>query len=194
MAATLHTIETWIHRDKTRYLLVSKFPILNDAGVPFLVGGAALDITEHRWVQYELDEALMRLQRLVVIALGNVEVERSRTVHNDEEELTQAFNTITKQLRLLAERLSPSDESETPRQEPLSVQRLLKSAGVLTGRELDVLELLASGLRNKEIAAHLGIAEQTTQGHVKSIFAKLHVHDRTGAVAAAVRQGIIYFG
>src|SRR6185369_8624005 len=62
---------------------------------------------------------------------------------------------------------------------------------MLTPRELDVLRLMTKGLRNKEIGAELGISEQTTQGHIKSIFSKLNVHDRTEAVTVALRRGII---
>ena len=63
---------------------------------------------------------------------------------------------------------------------------------VLTSRELAVLQLMAEGLRNKEIAGKLGITEQTAQGHVKSVLLKLHVHDRTEAVTVAIRRGIIH--
>jgi two-component system NarL family response regulator len=62
----------------------------------------------------------------------------------------------------------------------------------LTPREVDVLKLLAKGLRNKEIAAALSITDQTAQGHVRSILEKIGVHDRTEAVAVAARRGIIH--
>jgi DNA-binding NarL/FixJ family response regulator len=62
----------------------------------------------------------------------------------------------------------------------------------LTARELDVLRLVARGLRNKEIAAALAISEDTTQGHIRNILMKLGVHDRTEAVAVAARRGIIH--
>ena len=62
----------------------------------------------------------------------------------------------------------------------------------LTPREIEVLQLLADGLRNKEIAARLGISDQTTQGHVKNILAKLKVNDRTAAVGTALRRGVIH--
>jgi DNA-binding NarL/FixJ family response regulator len=62
----------------------------------------------------------------------------------------------------------------------------------LTARELEVLRLIAVGRRNKEIAADLNISEDTVQGHVKNIFSKLDVHDRTEAVAVAVRRGIVH--
>lgn len=62
----------------------------------------------------------------------------------------------------------------------------------LTGRELQVLELLATGKRNKEIAAALGITVDTANAHIKNIFVKFDVHDRTAALAEALRRGIIH--
>jgi len=61
----------------------------------------------------------------------------------------------------------------------------------LTSREIEVLQLISQGLRNKEVGAMLGITEGTVQIHVKNIFAKLNVNDRTGAVQVAVRRGLI---
>jgi DNA-binding NarL/FixJ family response regulator len=62
----------------------------------------------------------------------------------------------------------------------------------LTEREVEVLRLLASGLRNKEIAHQLGIAETTTNAHVKSILEKLNAGHRTQAVTTALKRGIIH--
>lgn len=61
----------------------------------------------------------------------------------------------------------------------------------LSPRELQVLQLIAEGLRNKEIGAKLDIAEDTVKIHVKNIFGKLEVIDRTEAVVAASRRGFI---
>jgi DNA-binding NarL/FixJ family response regulator len=66
------------------------------------------------------------------------------------------------------------------------------SQPVLTGRERQVLELIAQGMRNKEIASALGITPDTTGAHVKSIYAKLGVHDRTAALGEAIRRGIVH--
>ena len=66
------------------------------------------------------------------------------------------------------------------------------SQPTLTLRELQVLELLATGKRNKEIAAALGISGDTASAHVKSIFVKFNVHDRTAALAEALRRGIVH--
>ena len=62
----------------------------------------------------------------------------------------------------------------------------------LTPREMEVLNQLAKGLANKEIADVLTITEHTAKDHLKSILAKLRVADRTEAVTAAIQRGIIH--
>ena len=62
---------------------------------------------------------------------------------------------------------------------------------VVTGRELAVLQLVAEGRSNKEIAKQLEITEDTVKAHMKSIFLKLDVDDRTKAVTLAARRGMI---
>jgi DNA-binding NarL/FixJ family response regulator/signal transduction histidine kinase len=61
----------------------------------------------------------------------------------------------------------------------------------LTGRELEILECMAGGLRYKEIAAQLNITTKTVQYHVTNILQKLRVGSRGAAVAAAVERGLI---
>src|SRR6266478_5459219 len=61
----------------------------------------------------------------------------------------------------------------------------------LTDRELQVLNHIAKGLRNKEIGAALDIAEDTVKIHIKNIFGKMKVIDRTQAVVSASERGII---
>lgn len=81
------------------------------------------------------------------------------------------------------------------REIPPDIAAVLKErAGqpTLTTRELQVLELLAAGRRNKEIAAELKITLDTANAHVKSIFLKFNVHHRTAALAEALRRGIIH--
>ncbi len=64
----------------------------------------------------------------------------------------------------------------------------------LTGREIDVLQHVAGGNRNREIAERLFISEETVKVHVKHIMEKLGASDRTAAVAIAGRRGIIHLG
>lgn len=61
----------------------------------------------------------------------------------------------------------------------------------LTEREIAVLRLVSIGKANKQVASELGLSEETVKGHLKSIFSKLDVADRTHAVTVAARRGII---
>jgi DNA-binding NarL/FixJ family response regulator len=72
----------------------------------------------------------------------------------------------------------------------LSSRRLFED---LTSRELQVLNKLIKGMANKQIADALNISENTVKGFLKNILAKLHVADRTEAVAVAIQRGIIHF-
>jgi NarL family two-component system response regulator YdfI len=68
---------------------------------------------------------------------------------------------------------------------------LAELAEPLTRREREVLQMLASGVGNKEIAAQLAISEHTVKFHVTSILGKLGAASRTEAVALAIRLGLI---
>jgi DNA-binding NarL/FixJ family response regulator len=78
---------------------------------------------------------------------------------------------------------------------PSNIAALLearKSKPSLTPREVEVVRLIAQGLRNKEIAVALGISEETAKVHVKNILAKLNVNDRAAVIPIALRRGIIH--
>ncbi len=61
----------------------------------------------------------------------------------------------------------------------------------LTEREITVLRLVAEGKTNKEIANALNLSEKTVKNHVRNIFHKLQVYDRTQAAILAIRKGLI---
>jgi DNA-binding NarL/FixJ family response regulator len=78
---------------------------------------------------------------------------------------------------------------------PLDVQARLEereAQPALTSREVEVMKLVAAGRRDKEIAIALSISNLTVRVHVKNIFAKLGVGDRTEAMSVAIRRGIIH--
>ncbi|HXF73191.1 MAG TPA: response regulator transcription factor [Actinomycetota bacterium] len=61
----------------------------------------------------------------------------------------------------------------------------------LTDREREILQLLAEGLRNEDIAARLSISPQTVQTHIRNALAKLRVHSKLEAVVFAVKHGAV---
>ena len=92
-------------------------------------------------------------------------------------------NVLSKPLvasRVLKQFSDPSSEKEA---EPLFIP--------LSPREIEVLEQIAQGHSNKEIARFLKISDQTVKNHITSILRKLAVNDRTEAVVYAIRRGWI---
>jgi len=67
----------------------------------------------------------------------------------------------------------------------------VEAASTLTAREQEVLAAVARGERSKEIAALLGISERTVKAHLASIYSKLGVDSRAGAIAVAAQRGLL---
>ncbi len=74
---------------------------------------------------------------------------------------------------------------------PLKAGKANPQAGNLSGREITVLRLVAEGKTNKEIANSLNLSEKTVKNHIRHIFSKLNVVDRTQAAIYALRNGLI---
>jgi DNA-binding NarL/FixJ family response regulator len=94
---------------------------------------------------------------------------------------------------LTAFRHLDASTSQSTRPEGVPPDRLkaLPPLEKLTEREAEVLDLLAQGLSNKEIAAQLTLSEGTVKNHVSNILGKLHANDRTQAVLTAIRRGLV---
>ena len=61
----------------------------------------------------------------------------------------------------------------------------------LTGREIEILKLIAIGQANAQIARRLDISDKTVRNHVSNMYEKLHIYDRSQAVLYAVRKGLV---
>lgn len=72
-----------------------------------------------------------------------------------------------------------------------SGKRHRNNGPTLTDRELDVLRHVVRGLTKKEIAVQLELSAHTVDTHLRNIYQKLHVNNRAGAVAAALREGLV---
>jgi DNA-binding NarL/FixJ family response regulator len=73
----------------------------------------------------------------------------------------------------------------------MTAMRSPRSAGQLTGREREVLRLIAEGLPSKQIASALGISERTVKFHTTSLLRKLEADNRAQAVALAAQRGLL---
>jgi DNA-binding NarL/FixJ family response regulator len=99
--------------------------------------------------------------------------------------LARALDALLEGLVVIDEDLA--EDTLRPPQRPLGMQE------TLTPRELEVVELLASGLSNKEIAERLGVSFHTVKFHVNAILGKLGASSRTEVVALAARAGLLHF-
>jgi DNA-binding NarL/FixJ family response regulator len=121
------------------------------------------------------------------------------TTYDTDEEIYQAIRAGAKAYLLkdapleeLLDAIRKVHAGETCIPPALGAKLASRMSGeAMTGREMDVLRLLARGKSNKEIGAALFISETTVKTHVRSIFAKLSVVSRTEAIAAANQRGLI---
>jgi DNA-binding NarL/FixJ family response regulator len=119
-------------------------------------------------------------------ALALVESEDEASIRRGLEELQRlgARRTVALTVRTLRRR-----GVRDLRQGPRAATR--RNPSGLTSRELDVLRLVATGMRNSQIAQQLVVSPKTVDHHVSAILAKLGVKTRTEAAAQAARMGII---
>jgi DNA-binding NarL/FixJ family response regulator len=100
------------------------------------------------------------------------------------ETLLSAIRTVTAGRLWLPAELSARVITTLTEHTPASLGERVRS---LTARERDVVGLVGEGLRNKQIAEHLGIAEKTIKGHLTNAFLKLGVQDRLELALLAIR-------
>ena len=105
------------------------------------------------------------------------------------DELARAVRAVARGEVLLQPQLAARLLTRFGSREPGNVGGYLQES--LTAREREVLQLLARGLRNKEIAARLVVSERTVNFHLANIYAKLHVSGRTEALSKALEQGLL---
>src|SRR5699024_509065 len=109
------------------------------------------------------------------------------------EELARAVRVVSEGDQLLAPSITRRLIAEATQRRG-SVPRRSALLDALTARELEVLELIAGGLSNGEIADRLFLAEQTVKTHVSRVLTKLHLRDRAQAVVFAYEHGVVVPG
>ena len=181
----------------------SDFEIVGEAGT----GKEAVTLT-----QQELPDVVLMDLRMPEMD-GVVAIEQIRSTHPDIHVLVlTTYDTDADILRAIDAGATGYLLKDTPREElflailaasrgeavlgPTIATRLMERVGStapdgLSAREIEVLELVARGASNKEIAASLHISVATAKSHLMHIYDKLGVTDRTAAVTTAIEKGVI---
>jgi two-component system NarL family response regulator len=160
------------------------------------------------WTAHRPDVSLLDLRMPMLNGVGVIREVRDldvaarvivHTTYDTDEEIYQAIRAGAKgyllkdaPLEELLAAIRKVHAGETCIPPALGAKLASRMSGeALTGREIDVLKLLARGRSNKEIGTDLFISETTVKTHVSSIFSKLSVMSRTEAIAAANQRGLI---
>jgi two-component system NarL family response regulator len=168
-------------------------------------GEEAIDL----FLEHQPDITLMDLQLGVMDGITAIKIIRRRTpqarivvltMRRGDEDIHRALeagastylmkDTISDDLIRVLREVQAGEHPMPADVEARLAERATRAT--LTDREVQVVELVAQGMRNKEIGVSLGITETTVQVHVRNILAKLRVQDRSGAITAAIRRGIIH--
>ncbi|MBF6466733.1 response regulator transcription factor [Nocardia beijingensis] len=107
------------------------------------------------------------------------------------EELVRAVRVVADGQALLAPTVTRRLIADVTRRRSAARTKPGPQLNALTPREREVLELIAKGMSNAEIAETLYVAEQTVKTHVSKVFAKLNLRDRAQAVVLAYESGLV---
>ncbi|MEV4129194.1 response regulator transcription factor [Nocardia sp. NPDC049707] len=107
------------------------------------------------------------------------------------EELVRAVRVVADGQALLAPTVTRRLIADVTRRRTASRVKPTPALASLTPREREVLELIAKGMSNTEIASTLFVAEQTVKTHVSKVFSKLNLRDRAQAVVLAYESGLV---
>jgi NarL family two-component system response regulator YdfI len=169
--------------------------ILMDLRMPDLDGLSAITKIKAQWPEiaivilttYNEDELMIR--GLQAGAQGFVLKDTGRQALFDTIQAAFRGDTLLQSDTL--NRLLPKIETSPMLPTQSSKQDEIRSRTVLSQRELEILKLVATGARNKEIAAQLNISQSTVKAHLDSVFNKLGVDSRTAAVSIASQYGLL---
>lgn len=185
--------------------------LLTDLGLP---DGSGLEVIRHaRRVHPECEPLVISMFGDEENVLASIEAGALGYIHKDStpEDIAQtilemksgaspispmiARRVLSKYLSLRAGGLSaPSDKARptvTADKPAVAAAGKPKERSLLSGREQEVLELIARGFSYSEIARLHGVSASTVQTHIKNLYAKLAVHSRTEAVYEATQMGLL---
>jgi DNA-binding NarL/FixJ family response regulator len=175
--------------DKARSLLPDV--ILMDVSMPKMTGVEATRIIKREFPHIGIIALTMYEEQQYIFDLVRAGATGYLLKDSDSDQIVKAIQSVYRGESLI----HPAVASKILAEFSLLAQKKGKKSGWvehdLTDREITVLRLVADGKTNKEIANNLDLSEKTVKNHVRNIFHKLQVYDRTQAAILAIRKGLI---
>jgi DNA-binding NarL/FixJ family response regulator len=143
-----------------------------------------VEVRDIRSIKQQVRDAMARIAKGVSAeGMGQALMKLLETTEHHAERLERIFSEVKPSL---ANRLGrPFQREKEPRP---------ASYSLLTSREAEVLQLVAEGYANKQIAAELAISVKTVEKHRQRMMAKLDLHDTAGVTRYAIASGVIEIG
>jgi two-component system NarL family response regulator len=175
--------------EKARSLLPDV--ILMDVSMPKMTGVEATRIIKREFPHIGIIALTMYEEQQYIFDLVRGGATGYLLKDSDSDQIVKAIQSVYRGDSLI----HPAVASKILAEFSLLAQKKGKKSGWvehdLTEREITVLRLVADGKTNKEIANNLDLSEKTVKNHVRNIFHKLQVYDRTQAAILAIRKGLI---
>jgi len=175
--------------EKARSLLPDV--ILMDVSMPKMTGVEATRIVKREFPHIGIIALTMYEEQQYIFDLVRGGATGYLLKDSDSDQIVKAIQSVYRGDSLI----HPAVASKILAEFSLMTQKKGKKSGWvehdLTEREITVLRLVADGKTNKEIANNLDLSEKTVKNHVRNIFHKLQVYDRTQAAILAIRKGLI---
>jgi DNA-binding NarL/FixJ family response regulator len=175
--------------EKARSLLPDV--ILMDVSMPKMSGVEATRIIKREFPHIGIIALTMYEEQQYIFDLVRGGATGYLLKDSDSDQIVKAIQSVYRGESLI----HPAVASKILAEFSLLAQKKGKKSGWvehdLTEREITVLRLVADGKTNKEIANNLDLSEKTVKNHVRNIFHKLQVYDRTQAAILAIRKGLI---
>jgi DNA-binding NarL/FixJ family response regulator len=152
------------------------------------------EIRDVRSVKRQILEVLSRIAKGVSAeGLGQALMKLLETTEHHVERLDRIFDKLRSQLGDTADRFPSIAHGvrEIDRRSSPARESLTAGYSRLTSREAEVLQLIAEGFANKQIAAELAISIKTVEKHRQRMMAKLNLHDTAGVTRFAVSMGVV---
>ncbi|MFQ5587470.1 MAG: response regulator [Nitrospiria bacterium] len=165
--------------------------ILMDISMPKMNGIQATEIIKKSSPKTGIVALTMHDDDATILELVQAGIDGYLLKDADSAEIAKAVLTVHRGESVIDPHITKKILGELTQKNPLRRARRAENKYHLSHREIEVLQLVARGKSNKEIANDLDLSEKTVKNHLRNIFLKMDVDDRTKAAIQGIQEGLI---